>query len=388
MSLKVPPRNDLVQPLANWLDSDEHQVGFEHHNNVTDDDDDDPLQWVVPKPDFSSVECRSELLRLAALRNDLSENLQESHKTALSKNALEDCQEYHATLLEFEKRGFPTSEDEQNGIALTWKGAYSPLQFETHYSLVWDRVCTLWNVAALQSSLAADADCNTKEGCKISISQSQTAASNLAILRQLTESQDYSTVDVSQAMLSFWEKLLLAQGQLSIYRMCNLGDTIRQHTTLAYLIQASAGLYNEALQWAQDPRLLSEVPKQSKEWGSHCKAKSLFFQARALFHLSIEHRQQQEHGPEIAQLRKCVQHLKECAGFCKSADLLLPEVDGLMAMAQDRLTRAENDNHIIYMDDIPRELPEVRAQLMVKKNLPLAPAMMLTSVDLFSFCKT
>jgi hypothetical protein len=379
MSLKIPPRNDLVQPLANWLDGSE-QVGFQ---NVT-----NPLQWVVPKPDFSSIECRSELLRLAALRNCLSENLQDSHKAALQAKALEDCQEYHATLLEFEKIGFPTVEDELNGIALTWKGAYGVRQQETHYSLVWDRACTLWNVAALQSSLAADADCSTKEGCKIAISQSQTAASNLAILRQLIESDDYSSVDVSQAMLSFWEKLLLAQGQLSIYKIANLGDSVRQHTTLAYLIQAAAAMYNEALTWAQDPRLQSEVPKQSKEWGAHCKAKSLLCQSRAIFHLSIEHRQKKQHGPEIARLRQCVEQLKECHGFCKSADLLLPEVQGLVHLAQDRLTHAEHDNRTIYMDDVPRELAEIRAQTMVKTDLPLAPAMMVTKVALFTFSKT
>ena len=77
MALKIPPRNDLVQPLANWLDGDE-QVGFE---NSTEE-----LLWVVPKPSFSSVECREELLRIAALRNCLSENLQDSHKAALEGN--------------------------------------------------------------------------------------------------------------------------------------------------------------------------------------------------------------------------------------------------------------------------------------------------------------
>jgi hypothetical protein len=379
MPLKVPPRHDLVQPLAQWLDGDT-QVGFENITN--------PLQWVVPKPEFSSIECRSELLRLAALRNCLSENLQDSHKAALEERGLEDCQEYHATLLEFEKRGFPTVEDETNGVALTWKGAFATMQQETHYSLVWDRACIIWNTAALQSFLAYEADLATKEGCKLAISQLQTGASNLALSRQLIESQDYSTVDLSNAMLSFWEKLLLAQAQMCIYKMANLGGSVRQHTTLAYLIQAAAGLYNEALTLAQAPRLQSEVPKQSKDWGAYCKAQSLICQARAMFHLSIEHRMKQQHGPEIARLGQCVEQLKECQDFIKNAELTLPEVEGLVQLARDRLTRSKHDNGTVYMDDVPRELPEIRAQNMVKTDLPLAPSMMVSKVPLFTWCKT
>ena len=164
--------------------------------------------------------------------------------------------------------------------------------------------------------------------------------------------------------------------------MANLG-TVRQHTTLAYLVQAAAALYNEALSFAQDPRLQSEVPKQSQDWGAHCKSQSLICQARALFHLSIEHRLKQEHGPEIARLRQCVQQLKECTKFSKSAEIDSAELKGLVNLAEDRLTRADKENHEIYMDDVPSNLPEVRAQTMVKMGLPLAPEMMVTKVKLF-----
>lgn len=240
LPLKAPVRHNLVQPLSAWLDSEDQGVSY--GNN-----DDNDLTWVVPKPEFWSTDCREEILRLAALRNDLSENLQDSHKSSLESRALEDCQEYHATLLEFEKRGFPTVDDEHNGISLTWRGAFATRQEETHYSLVYDRACTMWNVAALQSSLASTADCKNKDGCKEAISLSQSAAGILATLRQLVENDDYSTVDFSASMISFWEKIFVAQGQLTIYKMCNLGDgTVRQHTTLAYLVQAAASLVSEA----------------------------------------------------------------------------------------------------------------------------------------------
>lgn len=407
MPLKVPPRHDLVQPLAHWLDdNDKNPTGFggpRRDSNYNDDDDGEdnppvPSQWIVPKPDFSSVECRSELLRLAALRNCLSEHLQDSHKAALEERALEDCQDYHATLLAFEKQGFPSTEgggDETTavleGIALTWKGAFATQQLETHHSLVWDRVGCLWNIAALQSYLAANShDLSTKEGCKSAISMLQSSASLLAILQELVvgggaEDEDYySTVDCSSAMLQFWETLLKAQAQYCIYKMANLGS-VKQHSTLAYLVQAAAGLYNEALQFAQDPRLQSEVPKHSQKWATYAKSQSLVCQSRATFHCSVEHRLQKEHGLELARLSQCVLQLKECFEFWKSASLDLTEVQGLVQLARDRLERARKDNDTIYLDDVPTSLPEIRAQIMVKSNLPLPPAMMQPKVSLFQW---
>jgi len=382
LPLKVPVRHDLVRPLSEWLDSEE-QVAIYQDANVEGN-----LSWIVPKPSFKSTDCREEILRLAGLRNTLSDILLESHKTSLESRSLEDCNEYHATLLEFEKRGFPTVDEESSGIALTWRGAFAKRAEETHYSLIFDRACTLWNVAALQSYLASTADLTTKDGCKTAISLSQSAASILSTLRQLVENEDFSTVDLSKSMLLFWEKLLLAQGQLCIYRMANLGGgTVRQHTTLAYLVQAAASIYNEALSAAQDPRLESEVPKQAKEWGIHCKNQSLICQSRAVFHIAIEHRVQQEHGKEIARLRQCVPILKEAQGFAKTSavQVQLQEVEGLVKMATDRLKHAEDDNNKVYLDEVPKDLPEIRAQTMVKQNLPLAPTMTLTKAPMFAF---
>ena len=128
--LKVPPRFDVIAPLSRWLDDGTQQVGFQVAN---------PLQLVVPKPDFKSYQCQKELKRLAALRNCLSESLMDSHMSAIQDdNALTDCYEFHATLLEFEKRGFPSSthlEDDYGGLNLVWRGAFARNQHEQHNTL-------------------------------------------------------------------------------------------------------------------------------------------------------------------------------------------------------------------------------------------------------------
>ena len=428
LPLKVPVRYDLVQPLASWLDSDQNETSISGGGGASSSSSEsNNLLWAVPKPVFSSVECRSELLRLAALRNCLSENLQDGHQASMEEqgtttSGLDDCCDYHATLLDFEKRGFPAiepvdvvayDENEDGGsnstINLTWKGAFATKQHETHHALCWDRACTLWNIISFQSYLANQADKSTKEGCKIAISQYQTAASNIVILKELVQSQKegggggvddvdstplYRTVDFSKAMLTYWEKLFLALAQQTIYKLANLPTTNadgsiqqRQHSTLAYVIQAAAAKYNEALLQAKDSRLQSEVPKFSERWSLFCKAQSLICQARAMFHLSIDSRLKREHGIEIARLRQCVSQLKEAHGFYKSANLdISTELQKLIDLSRDRLTRAEDDNKTIYMDDIPKELPEIISKYMVKENLPLSPNLMLSKVPLFEWC--
>ena len=58
----------------------------------------------------------------------------QSHKHALDEFALQDCHEYHAALLAFEKKGFPSS-DEVSNLELTWVASVPP-QKEKHGSVV------------------------------------------------------------------------------------------------------------------------------------------------------------------------------------------------------------------------------------------------------------
>jgi len=418
LPFKIPVRYDLVQPLANWLDDDESQVAFSTGSSYSYSDTGDAAPaMVLPQPTYNSVQCRSELLRIAALRNSLSEALMDSHQSALEEHQmLRDCQDYHATLLEFEKRGFPTGgADEENGINLTWRGAFDG-EHEVHHTLLWERSCTLWNLAALRSAEAAlKSDETTKEGLKLAISNLQQAASHLSLCEQLLEfsqENDYiSTVDLSKPMLQFWEKLLLAQAQTRIYKLANLGgSSVRNHTTLAYLIQGAAPLYNEALTLAQDPRLKSEVPQECQEWAAHCKARSLLCQARAYFHMSIEHRlSKTAYGLELARLQQTMSTLDEVLRFCRSTQVLKeavaavgtshstpiaeaaatiqPEAENLLKLASDRYKAAELDNRSVYLESIPKadDLPEIRAQTMVKTDLPLPEEMLTPRANLFEW---
>lgn len=410
LPLKVPIRNDLVVPIGNWLDNYESQVSHATHPNSISG----APALSIKKCTYSSLECRAELQRIAALRNCMAEHLQDAHKSALEDEMLRDCQDYHATLLVFETRGAGPSvgDDIDNGIALTWKGAFETKEQETHHTLLWDRACTLWNTASLKSASAAfHCDQTTKEGLKKAIGFCQQAASHLLLCKQLMESLNefVSTVDLSKPMLKFWEKIMLAQAQTLIYQMANLGGSVRNHTTLAYLIQGASPLYNEALIITQDPRLQSEVPNPCQEWAAHCKAQSLLCQSRASFHMSIQSRLSNDHGIEIARLRQTICRLEDVLSFCASSQVLQeankifnnttmspmaeaaatiqPDAENLKRLASDRLKAVELDNQNIYLEEIPRndQLGEIRPQTMVKRDLPLPNEMLTPRVNLFGW---
>lgn len=386
LQIKPAVRYDIMTALAQWLDSD-HHISFDASRN--------PLQFILPKPEFSSVACREELLRLQALRNAVSDTLLKpsSHKSALEEGGLEDLKEYHATLLEFEKRGFPTVDDTQTGIQLVWKGAWSP-QTEKHATLLWDRANTIYNIAALLSSLAANASLTDRDACKQAVAHCQSAAGFMALLKQIVEPEDFSTVDLSQPMLHFWERLFLAQAQSFVHRMASLAaNSTANHQTLAVLSQSAYDLFNQALTAAQDPRLMSEVPKQAQEeWAPFCKANSMLAGAKAEYHQAVVHRLASEWGKEIYRLRKCSEKLNACRDFCRTVDddgesvvsYTQRECKAILPVVQDRLTEVETDNYKIYQDTVPKQMPEIESKQLAKISEVLPESMLVPKRTLFA----
>lgn len=377
LPLKPAVRYDLMSALATWLDDSDAHVSFQRLTN--------PLQFVLPKPEFDSVACRDDLLRLQGLRYSLSDVFLKptSHKHAME--VLEDCYDYHAVLLEFEKRGFPTLDDELTGIRLIWKGAFAPSSSssqERHATLVWERACVTFNIVALLTDKIADCNVTDREECKQTVAYCQQGAGLLQYLKELVSSQDFATVDLSSAMLTFWEKYLMATAQTSIYRMASLAADPK-HTTLSVLAQSSYQLFNEALQATQDARLVSEVPSDATEWGGFCKAVSMLQAGKAEYHQSVTHRLAHEWGWEIARLQQCWTKLKACQDFCKTMDAdgivsyTKRECLAIMPVVKDRLHEADKDNHKIYQDTIPQTVADIQGKQLAKASQGLPESMII-----------
>ena len=395
--LKAAVRFDMAKALGDWLDNDEQQVSFQPSN---------PLQLVTPKPDFGSTACRDDLIRFASLRNCLSDALlkAQSHIAALKDGALDDCHEYHAALLEFERRGFPTLDDENNGLQLKWKAAWAPSRDETHSHLLWDRSCVTFNIVALLSHQASQCSISDRDECKKGVGLCQQAASILETLQELVSSQDFATVDLSMPMLQFWKAFLLAQGQSFVYRMASLGKS-GNHGTLSGLSQSAYNLFNDALSKAQDARLQSEVPKPSKQWATYCKAQAMMAAAKAEYHQAAIQRLEHKYGIEIVRLRQSLAKLQACQEFISSlsniskkakeeerqaaeeernlVDFTKRECNVILPVVRDRLTEIERDNSKIYNEDVPKQVPEIEGKQLIKSSMGYPPTMLSPQRKLF-----
>jgi hypothetical protein len=392
LPLKACVRTDVHESLGRWLDSDEQQVSYDNPT-PTNANSDSPcdLQFVLPKPDLSAAACRKDLLRLQSLRQALSDALRKpaSHAAAHQEGALPDALDYHATLLAFERRGFPTVDDtHHNGnLALTWKGAFAPHAAETHATLLWDRACVTHAIVALLTSAAADCAVTDRAACKTAVGHCQTAAGILHVLQDFMHTADFASVDLSGPMLAFWEAYLLAEGQAFVYRMAALAST--QQSTLAYLAQAAFTLFQEALTKAQDPRLASEVSEASQGWATYGKANAMWCAAQAASHMAAHHRQEHAWGLEIGYLRDCLEKLHAGTQFLNK----VPDDSGVAATRQDlltmtprirdRLREIEDDNYKIYQETIPKTNAEIPSKQLVKNTGGYTAAMLTPSQPLF-----
>jgi hypothetical protein len=364
--LKPLERYDLKEPLTRWLDGSSLPSS--------------PMAYVSLKPRFRSHQCHKELTRLASLRICLSDAItkSESHKHALDDFALQDCHEYHAALLAFEKQGFPTRDHESTNLELTW-GAATSAQKEKHGSLVWDRVCTLWNIAALESFLGANQG-RDKDGRKQAVKHYQNASSCLRYLQNEVEGHSFDTVDMRKSFLQFWEKVMLAQAQISAYEMA--ASTPGKHAILSYLAMGAVPILNDALNHAKDPFIVSNLPKPISEWAAQCKAQSMMFSANAEYHQSIDCRENKQWGTEIARLDKAQSYLQECISFLKFSKLEVVAAETLLKRVQDRMIQAVRDNQF-YNDNIPKILPEIPGKLLVKNDSDMPDTMLKPKIPLF-----
>uniref|UniRef100_A0A7S1D1J9 BRO1 domain-containing protein n=1 Tax=Cyclophora tenuis TaxID=216820 RepID=A0A7S1D1J9_CYCTE len=364
--LKASTRCDLKAELIKWLD------GPDEDSLVN------PMAYVSVRPDFKSKDCYKEIQRLASLRNCLSDaiTIPNSHKHALDDFALKDSHEYHAALLQFEKHGFPTT-DEVSNLKLEWRACEGGTK-ECHGSLVWDRGCTLWNIGALESFMASIQP-HDKEGRKLVVKHSQNASAAMVYLQSAVQGQTFEGVDLSLASIKFWEKAMLAQAQMAAYEMASSSS---KHALQSYLAMGAVGLWNEALTLSQDPLLVSALPKLMLDAGVQCKAFSMMLAARAEYHQAMESRGAKDWGVEIARLETASDKIKECIDFYRKSDMEVAQVEAIQRFIDDRKDRAIQENRL-FGEEVPKSLPPIQAHVVVKSNAPMPESMTKTKIPMF-----
>ncbi|KAI9249192.1 BRO1-like domain-containing protein [Phascolomyces articulosus] len=191
------------------------------------------------------------------------------------------------------------------------------------------------------------------------------------------------TPDMSTAALQTLINLMLAQAQECIWQRAAM-DQLRDGT-IARLAIKIAEFYDAAYELATNSSTQNVFPKQ---WLTHMQVKALHFNAASQFRKACECISQNKYGEEVARLQIANSLVKRAFDLLRSffpfssptsgssstaiSPAVVSDLRSLQQIIQTNLARAEKDNDVIYLENVPSPsaLPAIQKTEMVK---PVAP---------------
>ena len=236
------------------------------------------------------------------------------------------------------------------GVDFTW---YPALGFNTQRpisqnNLRFELANVLYNLAALYSQLAISLNRTTSDGLKAACKYFCQAAGVISHIKEniIPDLRSDPPEDMDIMTLESIEQLLLAQGQ-----ECFWSKAVKDRMsdgTISKLAAKTSDFYDQAAEHGTKSDIIST------EWIHHMTAKHHHFAAAAQYRASLECLEKQNYGEEVARLRDslvCVNEaLKEARWINK---VVLGDLNGLKAKVSEDLKRAERDNDVIYLMNVP-----------------------------------
>ncbi|XP_015590239.1 programmed cell death 6-interacting protein [Cephus cinctus] len=255
-------------------------------------------------------------------------------------------------------------------IPFKWKDAFDRTIFGgklslTISTLAYEKVCVLFNIAALQSSVAATQSLDSDEGLKLAAKLFQQSAGIFNYLKGnvMLAIQQEPTPDMSPETLGALSSLMLAQAQeVFVYKAIhdNMKDSI-----VARLAAQAEELYADALKLFQ-----KEIFRAfwDKEWVPLIAGKQAGYRAMAEFYQALVCKANKTIGEEIARLERAVELFKSAQQRSNKPTLF----QDFAHKAQRNLTEVKKDNDFIYHERIPDiKTLEPIGKASVAKLLPL-----------------
>ncbi|ROT76243.1 ALG-2 interacting protein x [Penaeus vannamei] len=348
----------------------------------------------VPQKKASDIEILKPLKNLITSRYQTAE--QESYIGAINElaklrtNAVAKNLECHESSLDVVYRYYdqivaleskiPASEIQ---IPFKWKDAFDKGSIFggrislTVSSLSYEKVCVLFNIAAMQSQVAAAKNADSEEEMKLSAKLFQSASGIFSHLKTVVYSalQQDPTPDLQPETLSALASLMLAQAQEVITVHAIRGR--KKDAIIAKLCAQCEDMYGETLKLFQ-----RESIKQlwDREWIPRISGKQAGYAGLAEYHQSRVCNNDKSVGEEIARLNKGLEMFK--AAQARSGDLTM-FADNL-GRAKNCLDEAVKDNDFIYHERVPdvKTLSAI-AKAALAKPTPLPERFSTTFTDLF-----
>lgn len=347
--LKKPSDVDVIKPLTNIIKSTYNSGG----NN---------------QKDYTEA-----IQEFSVLRNNALWRAFEKYESSL-----EVIYNYYDQLCALEGK-IPAHELQ---IPFKWKDAFDRTIFGgklslTISTLAYEKVCVLFNIAALQSSVAATQSLESDEGLKLAAKLFQLSAAIFNHLKGtvMIAIQQEPTPDISPETLGALSSLMLAQAQ-EIFVHKAIHDSMKE-VIIAKLAAQAEELYADALKLFQ-----KEIFRAfwDKEWVPLIAGKQAGYRAMMEFYQSLVCRNNKCIGEEIARVEHAVELFKAAQQRSNKPNLFQEYAN----KAQRNLTEVKKDNDFIYHERIPDiKTLEPVGKAHVAKLVPMPEVLSSNFKDLF-----
>ena len=211
----------------------------------------------------------------------------------------------------------------------------------------YERICVLFNIAALETYLAAQVDFFSDTGLRLAVQRYNTAAGIMNHIRTKllpSKGTQKTSLDLSSSCLQMCEKIALAQAQACAYEYSKYELS---NNVLARLAMGACELYGEAILVAED-RMIKTQMEEYNSWTRNLKIQSATFRALAEYHQAMIAKETNSHGKELARLQLTEKLCDDGLEFGRSENL-----QALKRIVQERITVATKNNNEIYREVIP-----------------------------------
>ncbi|XP_038221651.1 programmed cell death 6-interacting protein-like [Zerene cesonia] len=282
------------------------------------------------------------------------------------KSSLDVLYSYYDQLVSLESK-IPPQEVQ---IPFKWKDAFDKGSIFggrmslTISSLAYERMCILFNIAAMQSAIAAQQPLDTEESLKLAAKLLQQAAGIFTYLKgniMLAVHQE-TTPDLNPDTLNALSQLMLAQAQEVIAYKC-IRDEMKESMVAKVCAQCEE-LFTDALRSMQKDALKN---LWERDWLSTISTKQAIFRGLTQYYQAQVCRANKSVGEEIARLQVASAELRAAPSGAGGG-----RVGDVAARAARQLAAAQRDNDFIYHERVPepRALDPVPRAPVAK---PLAP---------------
>lgn len=232
-------------------------------------------------------------------------------------------------------------------------------------SFTFERINVLYNIASLYTQLAVGQDSRSGEGLKKACLYFQYAATLFGYINKLAEKEKnlILPLDLQSGTIETLQTLSFAQAQ-EVCWLKATRDKVKDSLVARLAIQVSA-FYNKALSTANRSEGIRT------EWVHHMTVKKFHFEAAAEFRASLVAVSGSHYGEEVARLQRAKSAISSAGSSTKFSSLIIrQDLEGLKEVVDETLRRAEKDNDLIYLQDVPKTLPPiVNASLVKEMNI-------------------